>query len=364
MRLPVSERWKIVHACQRLGSVSATARELGRDASVVKRWVERHQATGDVLDLHRNGRPRAMSPETRAASLDMLMSKEHGGAAAVARALKDAGMVKQVLHKATIIRNAVAEAKGQGFCIRAVKGKPVKMLTEATMEARRTFSTKHATRLWRSVMFTDRKKFHHRYPGAPMQRVSWLRYGERREVHMVNHPSSLNVYAGITPFGMTSLHVVAGTTNHKNTYLNKQGGAARNITSQEYRDVLTQTLLPEGRRLFMKGGITTWTLQQDNDPTHSCAWDVVKSYNSSKGSSVSVLDGWPPNSPDLSLIETMWAFLDARMDSLGCKTFPEFKAALIRECAAISQKHCMNLYASMPKRLQSCLALEGKRTKY
>ena len=55
MRLPTSERWKIVHACQRLRSVSATAKELGRDASVVQRWVVRHQATGDVLDLHRKG---------------------------------------------------------------------------------------------------------------------------------------------------------------------------------------------------------------------------------------------------------------------------------------------------------------------
>lgn len=77
-----------------------------------------------------------MNPETRAASLQMLMSKEHGGAAAVARDLKDAGMVKQVLHKATIIRNAVAEAKDQGFRVKAAKGKPVKMLTESTKEAR------------------------------------------------------------------------------------------------------------------------------------------------------------------------------------------------------------------------------------
>ena len=46
---------------------------------------------------------------------------------------------------------------------------------------------------------------------------------------------------------MTKLHIVAGTTGHKTAHLNQKGSMARNITASEYKEVLEQTLLPEGR---------------------------------------------------------------------------------------------------------------------
>ena len=43
------------------------------------------------------------------------------------------------------------------------------------------------------------------------------------------------------------------------------------------------------------------------------------------------------SSPDLSLIENVKAYLQARMDAKGCTTFTEYRAALVEEARTMSQ---------------------------
>jgi hypothetical protein len=213
-------------------------------------------------------------------------------------------------------------------------------------------------------MFTDRKKFHFNYPGAKVSLSAWVVQGEERRAYTVNHASCVNVYAGVTKYGMTAMHVVAGTTGHKSSYLNKKGSGARNITAMEYKDVLTKTLLPKGRQIFAAQGISDWVFQQDNDPTHKVAHDVVATYNHKHACNVSLLPSWPPSSPDLSLIENVWAYLQARMNAKGCKTFAEFKSELKKEMKAVPQSYTKKLFAGMQRRLQECINKEGNLTKH
>ena len=76
--------------------------------------------------------------------------------------------------------------------------------------------------------------------------------------------------------------------------------------------VLHKTLLPEGTRMFTMQGFNTWYLQQDNDPTHGVAREVVKQWNAMKGSSVQLLPNWPPSSPDLDIIKNVWGMGSAK----------------------------------------------------
>jgi hypothetical protein len=83
--------------------------------------------------------------------------------------------------------------------------------------------------------------------------------GRKREAPSVNHALVVNVYAGITRHGVTDFHMVAGTSKHQSMYKNKKGQGARNITAEEYREVVRTTLLPGGRKLFSHQGVGSMT---------------------------------------------------------------------------------------------------------
>jgi hypothetical protein len=159
---------------------------------------------------------------------------------------------------------------------------------------------------------------------------------------------------------------VAGTTKHTSSYKNKQGQAAKNITSQEYYHVVLDHLLPEGKRLFSSAGISKWYLQQDNDPTHKAA--STKALEEWKGKLsgcvVEVLPQWPPNSPDLSPIENVWGYIQAEVNKAGCKNFDEFKAKVQEVFRNLSPQHLGNLFKSMKGRIEKCMAHGGAKIKY
>lgn len=160
------------------------------------------------------------------------------------------------------------------------------------------------------------------------------------------------------------MHVVAGTTKHKTDYKTQQDKPARSITKVEYKKVLQDTLLPEGTKLFNDAGISDWFLQQDNDPCHNVAAQVVQGWNDANGGNVQLLPEWPPSSPDLSIIENVWALVQRQVNSLGCKDFEGFKRAVQQTFAGLHGETVANLYKSMNKRMEAVVEREGGYTKY
>ena len=115
--------------------------------------------------------------------------------------------------------------------------------------------------------------------------------------------------------------LVAGTTKHKSEHKTQHGKPARSITKSEYKEVLQNTLLHEGTKLFKKACISEWFMQQDNDPCHNVASQIVQDWNVANRSNVQVLLDWPPSSPDLNIIENVWALVQRQVNSSGCKDF-------------------------------------------
>jgi hypothetical protein len=202
-----------------------------------------------------------------------------------------------------------------------------------------------------------------------VKRVQWVFKGEERTVCKPNKPSCVNMYAGITKYGVTKAHIVTGTTKSSSQnitkYKNLKGQDAKNITSAEYYDVVRQTLLPEGQRLMGRNGHRSWKLQQDNDPTHKKpSAKAVSEWNAGTQGKVHLLDDWPPNSPDLSPIENAWSCIQARLDSAGCQNLDEFKATLVQEWENIDKKIIRNLMTSLPTRMKKCVDREGRKINY
>ena len=209
-------------------------------------------------------------------------------------------------------------------------------------------------------MFTDRKKFLFQYPGQSFKASEWLPVGARRSALKVNHPLAFNVYAGITVHGVTSCIVVAGTSGVQSQFTNQKGQASKNITKHEYTTTVLPHLLAEGEKLFS----CNWTFQQDNDPTHKTAGLVISDFNKARGTSIDLLQSWPPNSPDLNPIENLWGYIQARVQAKGCKTFDEFKSAVVHELKTVDKTYLRNLLKSMNKRIKKTVQLEGGKTKY
>lgn len=358
-------RAQIIATYNAVKSIRGTAKGLGISTKTAKRWVKRYQETGNIRAMKPMGRKRILDDDACQLAESFLLGDNHNNLRAVAAELHRLRGIKA--HPSTVSRSVKEFCKKKGRPIHAVSSKPGKQLTPDTMRKRLAFAKANLNRNWSTVMFTDRCKFHHVYVGGVVKRSVWKRVGEERVAPRVNHASCYNVYAGITKYGVTRLHVVAGTTRHVSTFTNKKGDPAKNITGQEYEQVVSNTFLPEGRRLFGGGpGVSSWTLQQDNDPTHKKASQrAIQAWNErNPGNSVVVLPEWPPNSPDLNPIENVWAYVQAEVNKAGCRDFGTFCEKVDEVFSNLTRKHLGNLFGSMRKRLQQVIDKNGGKTKY
>ena len=357
------QRWRIVFAYERTKSVSKAAQQCKCSRPTVRRWLERYRATASVVAKRSSGRCASIPEGAGLVAAKLLAGGQHGGAKQVSMALLDQGHTSTAVHKTTLIRAARRESKKAGTPLVVRRGPPPRGLKQANMSAREEFARNNRRRDWSNVMFTDRKKFHFKYPGRSVKAVRWELVGVKRgmaEVWRPNNPNSFNVYGGITVHGVTELHQVAGTTGHTSAFKTASGKQARNITAAEYRAVMQQTLLPGGNAALGRN----WVLQQDGDPAHGCADDVLKRCNPACRASVSLLPEWPGNSPDLNLIENVWSWVEARVNEKGCSTFEEFKQEVRTQFAAVPWSMLTRLYNSMPKRLEEVIRRRGGRIRY
>lgn len=368
MPLLATEKRHAIQALHRHGVPHGTiSKKLRVHIDTVKRWARRDDLTGSVAPRHATGRPRKMPAEACKRALELLCSAEFGLAPIVAKKIYEEGLTNGKVAPQTVIRNVKRYTAEHGDKLICLRGRPPKLLTRDSRTKRTAFAKKARNRTWRPVMFTDRCRFYWRYPGSAVQGVRYcLRSQKHAEgVYSPNKPMCYNVYGGITRFGPTKLHAVAGTSKAKSQYLTKQGKISQNITMAEYRDVLTKTLLKEGRRIFSTQGMHAFVLQQDNDPCHSAARGVVREWNSKRGGGVvDILPDWPGNSPDLSPIENVWAWVDRKVSGIKCNTFEEFCRAVDKSFASVPRSMLENLFDSVPERLELCIAMDGHRTRY
>ena len=355
------KKWAIIEHFEQTGNMSATSRAMGVTVKTVRRWVKRYTAANNVATKARVAREPAMSAAACAIGMELMLSPDFGDANSVAKELFMRGLTSKLLHRTTVAFHVKKHAKQVGSPIRTYRGRPAQAISQATKNKRVAFCRANKRTNWSNVMFTDRKKFLFRHPGVRVRVVQWGKKGERPRAYSVSHPMCVNMYAGITKYGVTKCHVVAGTSKHKSMYLNKKGQTSKNITTAEYHDVLTHTLLPGGAKLFSANGISHWVFQQDGDTSHNAAPKVVESWSECHSPYATLLVNWPPSSPDLNLIEHCWAYVQAKVDAQGHKTFENFKAAVLKEVEHIPKSMLKNLFKSMPNRVDKVLEFGGQR---
>jgi len=163
---------------------------------------------------------------------------------------------------------------------------------------------------WKGALITDSKYFWLYARGKPAGR--WCTPDTRGTVERPKHSIAAHVYMGMSNWGITSLKFVTGTHKHPKTYISAKGGNHRGVGQEEYGEVLTDLFIPEGMQLFQQAGKWSgkWQLQQDNAPPHNTVTNMELISDSVPGG---LFAAWPANSPDLSPVENLWAYMQAQL---------------------------------------------------
>ena len=124
------------------------------------------------------------------------------------------------------------------------------------------------------------------------------------------------------------------------------------MNSVGYEDVLKKGLLPiyEAHNIF----------QQDGAPCHKSR--LVSSFLDK--SMVCVLSDWPAQSPDLNIIEPLWSYLKARVESCRPSNIEALWKCCEEQWAMIPDQQIKNLYQSIQRRIQEVLRKKGLNTRY
>jgi len=124
------------------------------------------------------------------------------------------------------------------------------------------------------------------------------------------------------------------------------------LDSSEYQQVLNKGL-PEVYESHM-------TFMQDGAPCH-------RSSSTSKfldNKQVCLLSDWPAQSPDLNIIENMWAELKKRLNKHHPIPKEDLWEVIKKEWYAIPNDYVTRLYESLPRRIHNVIKNKGLHSKY
>jgi hypothetical protein len=198
---------------------------------------------------------------------------------------------------------------------------------------------------WKSVVFSDESKFNR--IGSDGRDFCWRRPGEEFDPRFtkktVKHGGgSVMVWGCLTAQGLGRLVRIEG-----------------NMDAKLYCEILKDDFLGTLDDLDINKKDVYF--QQDNDPKHTAAL-TQQLFRKKK---IDVLD-WPPNSPDMNIIENVWNYLDGRVRTRERqpRNITELWEALNEEWVGIPQDYIDKLFDSVPRRVEALLKAKGGHTKY
>ena len=128
-----------------------------------------------------------------------------------------------------------------------------------------------------------------------------------------------------------------------------------NVTGDVYKTILEENLLQNYPGIQEYGLI----FQQDNAPAHR--FGPVKDWFNDND--IEVLD-WPPQSPDINIIEHVWAWLAKKLAGRKFRDTDELWNQLRELWYSIPDEFVLSLYKSLPNRMLSIIKNKGGPTKY
>ena len=313
-------------------SSSEIANNFGVSSRTVRNWVAMSKNRPSLADLPRSGRPTKLNNEHK--ELIKRTLKSPGGS--IRRAKRKLEELDLQVDPSTVWHAA------KKMKLRKVKARKKPKLTQAQKQKRLDFakSASKDPKYWKKILFADEKIFELQFG----TKEAWIE--EKEAVPLlptVKFPSKIMVWGGISWYGKTKLIKIP---------------SGLRMGAKEYI-ALVACHLPEAGRLIF-GEKSSWKLVEDGAPSHRAR--VTQDWYSSNG--VKVVSGFPPNSPDLNIIENAWKLIGDSVAARQPTTQDGLWRVVQEEWENLSLEKVQNLVLSVPDRLSAVTTSQGGNTKY
>lgn len=191
--------------------------------------------------------------------------------------------------------------------------------------------------MWENVIFSDESQI--------LLRQSSRQFVRRPAGYRFNHRLTTKT----VKFGGGGIIVWGAIKSDGKRVLVK---AQETINSTEYQRLLSSGLMP----LLDSSSI----FQQDGAPSHRSK-ATMQFLDRHK---ICVLSDWPPQSPDLNIIENLWADVKRKLAAQKFKSKDDLWSACLKAWNEIPNETIQKLFDSIPKRLISVIKNHGYPTKY
>lgn len=312
------------------------AREVGCSYGAVQTALRLAAKGPPYTDSCRSGRPQVTTER-----LDRLMYRVSS-----AQPMKTAVNIQREINRthgtSVSVRTVRRRLCDKGLFGRIAVKKP--LVSEVNRRRRLQWARQHqhwTADQWASVLWTDESKINRL--GSDGATYVRRRRGERFAPRCLlptlrGGGGSVMVWAAFSSSGTGPIHRIQGM-----------------LKSTDYRDLLSDVLMPYATD-NMPG---QWILQHDNAPVHM--GHVVTEWLAQQ--QVTVLS-WPPQSPDLNPLETLWTDLKKAVHEQHPSNKEELWTAAKEAWQQISVDRCRRLVDSMPRRCAAVLRSRGHPTRY
>jgi len=278
------------HGAKALLLGGKSTRQVEKALGLSRGYVSRiAKAEKDNLPPPKMGRPRKVTERTR----HLMIAKYNTGNL---KSLKDGHHYLASVGEGPVCDRTIKRILVEAACTPRIKQK-APALTDEQKKNRVKWAQRHvgwAIDEWKQVMFSDESIFERFGTGGRQYYYSNAEHRQRHPHHFRQKKTGgggkIEVWGCITYHGVGDLEWVEG-----------------NMEKKHYVDVLRSYVEPS--RDWYGMDPTTFTFQHDNSSVHTA--HVVRDYLAK--AKIKVLE-WPTNSPDISPIERVWAYIDQRLN--------------------------------------------------
>lgn len=337
-------------------SYEKIVRKTGCKLRTAERWVSEFKKNGKIEDDKR-----ARKTKTKRTPELIRLIKEYmkGKKGRSIRLCKDYLATKNY----TVSQGTIQNALQKDLNLHPYKKKKIPKLTTSHKEIRVSFCEDNLEfgETWMDVAFSDECRFHTEPKPNSKNDVIW---DDNPDDEKHFHPrskyggQSCEVWAAITPYGKTPLYFIERPIITVNGTRTK-----KKFRASDYVDNILKKNIPKIRRLFEENDVHDWWFQQDGDSKHTAK--LTQEWLCQNTPNFTDKDHWPANSPDLNIIENVWAVMWEELKKCRISNKASLKRHLRRIWRdKITLELITNLYKSIPNRFQAVIKSSGNPTKY